>query len=50
MFTIIFLGFFILGAVIRDPQYLQIAAIFAVASAIDILRTELKRHDEKKKE
>lgn len=50
MYTIIFLGFFILGAVIRDPQYLQIAAIFAVASAIDILRTELKRHDEKKKE
>lgn len=50
MFTIIFLGFFILGAVIRDPQYLQIAAIFAVASAIDILRTELKRHDEKKNE
>lgn len=50
MYTIIFLGFFILGAVIRDPQYLQIAAIFAVASAIDILRTELKRHDEKKNE
>ena len=50
MFTIIFLGFFILGAVIRDPQYLQIAAIFAVASSIDILRTELKRHDEKKNE
>lgn len=50
MFTIIFLGFFILGAVIRDPQYLQIAAIFAVASAIDILRTELKRRDEKKNE
>lgn len=50
MFTIIFLGFFILGAVIRDPQYLQIAAIFAVASAIDILRTELKKRDEKKNE
>lgn len=50
MFTIIFLGFFILGAVIRDPQYLQIAAIFSIASAIDILRTELKRHDEKKNE
>ena len=50
MFTIIFIGFFVLGAVIRDPQYLQIAAIFAVASASDILRTELKRHDEKKNE
>lgn len=50
MFTIIFIGFFVLGAVFREPEYLKIAAIFSVASAIDILRTELKRHDEKKNE
>lgn len=50
MFTIIFIGFFVLGAVLREPEYLKIAAIFSVASAIDILRTELKRRDEKKNE
>ena len=50
MFTIIFLGFFILGAVIRDPQYLQIAAIFSIASAIDILRAEIKKGNVNKKE
>lgn len=50
MYTIIFLGFFILGAAIRDPQYLQIAAIFSVASAIDILRTEIKKGTDNKTE
>lgn len=50
MFTIIFIGFFVLGAVLRESEYLKIAAIFSVASAIDILRTEIKKGNDNKNE